>query len=695
MSNSAVNVELSLSLKDAASLGLKNAVQAAERAASSMSAASERAALRASAAAEKSAERQRSVYQKLSQAREVLGVRSEQAIQREIEQTQAAYARLERAGFSSFAEQAMAADKVRQKVRDLTNEMGRLTASQKAYGALKFGAAGVAGLAAAAYTLKAPAMAAISFDERLAHMSNTAFSERDAAGRKIGMKELEGSINQAVKFGGGTRDQAAHTLDTLLASGALSQAESMSALPQIMKAATAANADPAELANIAIRAKQTFKIKTEELPNVLNMALAAGQAGGFELKDMSKWLPQQMAAATLSGLGGRNGFAKLAALNQAAAITAGSKDEAGNNVVNLLTKINSSDTAKDAKNLGIDLPKYLQQKRANGIDSVDAFAELVQGSVNKREDYKALQLKLKSAKNDDDKRATLESMATIAEGAGIGKIIQDRQALMALLGVMNNPDYLRSTLAKIKANDVSSGGAIDAGFDVVSNTTAYKVRAVEQTKDIAQKTGMDQLTPAIGRVADAFGDLANKHPLLVGATTLAATALGALAGAAGLATVAMGKGEAGGALGKAAATLGASKGAQFALKAGKVASLGGIASMAGGYALEKTFGEESAVSRYGSSALSGAALGATVGSFVPVVGTLVGGALGGGLGLIYEGIKDALKPPAPTEAPKMNADIKVTVSDERVRVTNMWQESVGMNLNMTTNTGNVFSGAPK
>ena len=81
----------------------------------------------------------------------------------------------------------------------------------------------------------------------------------------------------------------------------------------------------------------------------MNMAMSAGQAGGFELKDMAKWLPQQMAAASMSGMSGRAGFAKLAALNQAAMITAGNKEEAGNNVVNLLGKINSNDTAADAK----------------------------------------------------------------------------------------------------------------------------------------------------------------------------------------------------------------------------------------------------------------------------------------------------------------------------------------------------------
>jgi hypothetical protein len=50
---------------------------------------------------------------------------------------------------------------------------------------------------------------------------------------------------------------------------------------------------------------------------------------------------------------------------------------------------------------------------------------------------------------------------------------------------------------------------------------------------------MDKLTPVIGEVAKGFSSFASQHPLLIGTTTLATSALGALAGAAGLAALAM------------------------------------------------------------------------------------------------------------------------------------------------------------
>ncbi len=677
-----VNAELLIRFKDGgAAAGLNKIGETADKVASKSAAAAEKmyknhvAAERYSLAAVEHFERQH----------EQLKIRSERTIRAEISQTQQAYKSLAASGLYSAKELSRAYDAQIKRVRDLRNEMGELTKAQKAMAALPI----AAGVGAAAYTLKSPAMAAMSFDERLANMANTAFSERDTSGRRAGMKQLESAINKAVgKGGGGTRDQAAETLDTMIASGAMTSDDAIKMLPQIMRASSASGANANELAQIGIRSMQTFKIKPEDMPNVLNMALAAGQAGGFELKDMAKWLPQQMAAGTMSGLSGRAGFAKLAALNQAAAITAGTKDEAGNNVVNLLAKINSSDTAKDAQKMGVNLPAYLQSQRSKGVDSVDAFAALVDKSVSSRGDYQIAKKQLSSAKTGDDKRAALESMATIAQGAGIGKLIQDRQALMALLGMMNNRQYMQDVLGKVKANDVSSGGAIDKNYDLVSETSAFKLRQAEQQKDIGQKAAMDGLTPYVGKAAEAFADIAAKHPLLAGATMLATSAVTAFAAATGLAAMVVGGGK-GGAVPGVLSNLSNLPGK--IPRSAKIGGVAGVAALAGNYALSAGFGEESAVSRYGSAALNGASIGATVGSIVPGLGTGIGAAVGGGIGLLYQGIQDALK--ASDKKPvDVNANMTVGLAPGLVLQNQAMQTSGGGNVKL--NTGNVWNGAP-
>ena len=513
----------------------------------------------------KSSKAMKEDFDRLAHARGFLGVRSEEMIQRAIRRTREEYQVLSRSGTLTWREQLRAAEAMHRQVTALTNQMGKLTAMQKAVAGGRTALGVVAGATAAGYVIKPAAEKAMAYDLRLAHMANTAYADQDVSGRKAGSKQLDSAIVAAIRQGGGTRDQAAETLDALIASGAMSVGDASGLLPTLMKSATASGADANALANIAIRGMQTFKIKAGDLPSVIDMALAAGQAGGFELKDMAKWLPQQMAAATASGMSGTKGFAKLAALNQAAVITAGTKDEAGNNLVNLLAKINSSDTAQDAKKLGINLPKYLATQRAKGVDSVDAFVGLVDQTVSKQTAWKQLQAKLKAAKDDSEKRETLESMASIVQGAGVGKLVQDRQALMALVAVMNNRDYL----ADVQAKTLNSAGATDRNFGVISDTASFKTGLAGNEKEIAQQRAMDQLTPSIGALADKTVELAREYPALTTATvgaTVALTALAASAGAAGLTSVLTGGGG----------------------TAGKVAgAAGGLLRSAGGFALSR------------------------------------------------------------------------------------------------------------
>ncbi len=710
--SSAVDVEVRLKMRDGATAGIKSSAQTARQEAAKTASATEKAAQKSAEAVEKSAARQRSSYEKLSHARGSLGMRSEHAVRREIQQTEAAYNRLKASGSMSWQQQAVAADKMRQKVTALTNEMGKLTAAQKTYAGIKFAAAGVAGVGAAAYTLKAPAERAMSYDRRLANMANTAYAERDAAGRVIGMKTLEAAVNKARREGGGTREQAAEALDTMIASGVVSDADAIKMLPGIMKSATASNTDANALATIAIRAQQSFKISADDLPAVLSSALAAGQAGGFELRDMAKWLPQQMAMAKSIGLSGKEGFAKLASWNQASVITAGTRDEAGNNLRDLLNELNTPHFKRFLGDqlLGDGTPgkkgeRYKRMKdidavyldyQSRGIDKVSATLELMQEVFSKDKRYQELQEKLKTLdpKDQEGRRAILESMSAQVEGSNIGKVFHNQQSLMAMLGLMNNSDYVGDVLGKVRAEYTGpeDRSATSTAYAVISSTADYKMEQAKEDSASAQKSAMDGLTPAIGKAAEAFSDLASKHPLLVGTTALATTALGALAGAAGLATLAMGgKGlPGGGAINKAAAWATASGAGQRVVRGAKVGGAAGIGALAGDFVLGKAFGEESAITRYGSSALNGAALGATLGSIVPVLGTGIGAAVGGGLGLAWEGIKDLLKP-AEQKPVDVNFKAQLGLAPGLVQQSQSMQASGG---NVQMNTGNVWNGAP-
>ncbi|WP_431287466.1 phage tail tape measure protein [Roseateles chitinivorans] len=376
-----------------------------------------------------------------------------------------------------------------------------------AFSRVRAAAGGVAGVVAGAAVIAAPARRAADYDTELRNLANTAYAGKPLAERRSALGGLDAAITGAVRFGGGTRERALAALNELVASGTMSVDDAKNMLPSLQRGGTASGADPGQLAQIAIRTSQSFKIPANQIGQVLDMAMAAGQAGGFELRDMAKWLPQQMAAARGLGLSGVDGLQTLLAANQASVITAGSKDEAGNNLVNLLAKANSSDTANDFKKIGIDLPGTLAAARGKGVDGLNAFVNMVDQIVAADPRFQAARRSAASA-TGDDRRAAFESQADILQGSSIGKVIQDRQALMALVALMNN----RSYVADVSKQIGSSSGAINDAFSLFQEGAGYKFdqRAFEVQQ--AQTQAMNSSNSVIAKLAEAQTDLYQRYP---------------------------------------------------------------------------------------------------------------------------------------------------------------------------------------
>ncbi len=294
--------------------------------------------------------------QRAARARETLGIRAEREIRREIYQTVASYNRLARAGFESAQEQERAMQATREKARALKRELDGVTQAQMKMAktpvipergrfarAAAFGGNAVTiggGIAAGAAIMAQPVKKQMSFDRRLSEMANTAFSDGGLAGRQAGKEKLKSSIKNAVMYGGGSKEDAADTMNELLAAG-VDYDTADKWLPQIMKYATASGALPKELATIAVSLRDTFNVSDKDIPVALNMAIAAGKEGRVELKDMAEALPGQLGIAQKTGMWGLDGFQKILTANEAAGITAGNGKEAANNTLNFLDKINS------------------------------------------------------------------------------------------------------------------------------------------------------------------------------------------------------------------------------------------------------------------------------------------------------------------------------------------------------------------
>ena len=468
-------------------------------------------------------------------ARSRLGIRSEQEIQREIARTQQAYRSLASSGRASQRELQRAAKATRDRVKELNAEMGK---TSKFGGAMKWGKAGgmmMAGGAAAAMTLRDPLEKRRSFDLNLAYASNTAYSDRDAKGRIAGKQELYDAVKKTVTAQGGSRDQALDALNSMIASGTVEVNTAKQLLPIIQRASVASGADSNDIAQIAISAMQQYHIKPEDIGLALDKAMAAGQAGQFELNDMAKWLPQAMAATANGGMNGMKDFDVLLRALQQTRITAGSSDEGGNNFVNLAAKITSADAVTKFKKAdyvdkngkhhdGIDLTQSLLKHKEKGENTLDAFMNIVDEYMSSNKQYQDLQKKINNSKNDLDKKQLLEQQATILSGTAVGDLVSDRQALMALLAIKNNKDFGNDVMKEIQ----NAKGSIDTAHAVIQDTTYAKKQNFDNTKDFGAMESLKGMDETLGNINQKLADYGNKYPELgeaIGGTSVAFSAL--------------------------------------------------------------------------------------------------------------------------------------------------------------------------
>ena len=473
----------------------------------------------------------------MASAREALGVRSEHKIQQEINHTIAAYNRLKRSGTATSRELARAAEATRSKIAGLNAEMGKTSWGQR-LGNVGTAIASVgAGMAAGAMVMAQPMKKEMDYDRRLAMVSNTAFSDRDVAGRIAGKKELHDAVKSAVETGGGTKEEALDALDKMLASGSVKADTAMKLLPTLQKAAVGTGASAEDLAQIAISAMQQFDIGEDKIGEVLDKAVAAGQAGNFELSDMARHLPKQMAAGKAAGLSGMNGLEALLMANQQARVTAGSEDEAGNNLSNLLVKISAKETnerfrkleikGKDGKTHGIDFIKSMENEKKQGKNSLEAFMSIMDMVIGQDEKYKELQKKLKTAKKEEQ-AGIIKEMSNLVEGTAIGQIVSDQQALMALLGMRNNVQLGKDVQEQLQ----NSNGAVDKSHAVIQDTNSAKLENAKNSFEFAQMEGMKSFNNALGDAATKLAEYAKAYPDLTSTLTAAGTVITALSTAA-------------------------------------------------------------------------------------------------------------------------------------------------------------------
>lgn len=409
-----------------------------------------------------------------------------------------------------------------------------------------------------------PIQRAADYGVTLAHMANTAFAGRPLEEKKAGMRFLNDAIEKSVRVGGGTREGAAETMDALIARNAIGSPKDVAKLmPTIMMAATAGKANPIEIGQIVSTAVKTGGIKVDEIPDVLGGALYAGQQGGFELKDMAKWLPEQMAMAKKAGLTSKTGMAKMLALNELSIDAAGSTDAAGNNVRDFLHELNATNTANHLKRFSIDkktgqiieksvhgrggdyidLGATLASNAAKGISADDTMIALVRNIAESNPKFQAVKQKYLASKAAGDKTGATENYQAaydILMGAGVGKVFHNQQALLGGIGAIMDPEGYRKMVKDFRENMTDL--PIRDNMALIQSTAGFKMQQMENERQFAQQAALDKVTPALGSFADGLVSLYQKYPgygAAIEGATLGLKALAAAAGAAALGSILM------------------------------------------------------------------------------------------------------------------------------------------------------------
>ncbi|HCR3774641.1 TPA: phage tail tape measure protein [Morganella morganii] len=520
-----------------------------------------------------------------SRAYETLGIRSERAIQREISQTIAAYNRLARSGMMSADEQARAFDRMRQRVGQLRGEMKQM--SNMKIGNIANGFVTAAGgLYAGARVVAEPVKKRMSYEEQILGMANTAYNDKDIKGRLEGAKVLDNTIRATVTKFGGTKENAAQAMNDLLASGEFDGDAVAGLLSVIQKYSVASGVSGADLASVAIALKRNYNVSDpDELKKALDMGMKAGQLGSIEFPDLAKWLSQLLSSSNLLGMEGLEDFGVLLSAVEATRATAGTNDEAANNLKNLLLKLNSSDAANRAASIkidgyGIDLSGTLVEARKKGINPIDAALGLTDRIAEANPEYQALRKKLDSNDlNDAERQRTMMAMVKILEGSALGQFIADQQSLLGLVGLRSQRAYMTNVRSEVmKQRDASPGqGEGDLSYDVMITGDGFKVQRASESASFAEMDSVKTLSNTVGSLSDQFTKFSTEFPTFttalmgakngIEAMTQAAVAFAALKFLFGGAGAGSAGGVAGtvGASGAAATTGGWLKSATFSL----------------------------------------------------------------------------------------------------------------------------------
>lgn len=215
-----------------------------------------------------------------------------------------------------------------------------------------------------------------------------------------------------------------------------------------------------EAADMITALEQNAKIMDAgSMAKALESIAYLGKEGSFESRDMAKWFPSLLAEMQKNGIYGQESVSELGAMLQVQMKTAGSSDEAANNLKNWFSKIGSGETEKNYDKAGIDYHGQMNKAIGKGYSPLEASLQLAKLYIEKTDPAKAKEMVKAAAElnKEQDPQKVKRMQKAFEETMKTGDLFADMQVKAALTAYMQNADLYR----KLKQESAQATGELD------------------------------------------------------------------------------------------------------------------------------------------------------------------------------------------------------------------------------------------
>lgn len=372
--------------------------------------------------------------------------------------------------------------------------------------------------------------------------------------------EMSRTIITTARDTGMERNQVADVVNQLVGAG-MELSKALEYAPVAAKFVVGQGSEGTDTAKMINALGQNAKITdAKEMQQALEAIAYQGQAGSFEASDMAKWFPELLANMGSIGITGMDAVTQLGAMLQVQMKTAGSSDEAANNLKNWMGKIGASDTVDAYKKAGIDYEGSMQTGLQKGMSTLESSMALAQQYIQKTDPKKAEAMAAATAKisKETDPAKAKAMMESLSQALKTGDIFADMQVKAALTAYLQNKQLYND----LKSQSRNASGILDKNLAERREGSSQKWAELSQAANDAMRSVGDAIRPATDAVAQGLTTVAqgittvsDKMPNLamgltgaIGALLVAKSAFGAFKIGKGLMNLA--RGSVGGGAGK-------------------------------------------------------------------------------------------------------------------------------------------------